>query len=100
VPPPPRAWTFLTSHGLVLIHLARNRDATVRELADSTGLTERQTHRVLADLEETGYIERRRVGRRNRYVVNEAHPLRHPSLAKHQVGRLLAALTALAPLAA
>lgn len=87
-----RRWTFLTSHGLVLVEVARGPDATVRELASRVGLTERQAHRVLADLEEGGFIVRQRVGRRNHYRVNEELPMRHPTNAHHDVGRLLAVL--------
>jgi DNA-binding MarR family transcriptional regulator len=87
-----RQWTFLTSHGLLLLEVAREPDATVRELAERVTLTERQAHRVLADLEGAGYIVRERVGRRNRYRVNERIPMRHPRNADRDIGELLAAL--------
>jgi len=64
----------------------------VSELAEDAGLTERQTHRVLADLVESGYVARSRVGRRNAYRIDEGQPLRHPAVAGHVVGDLLAAL--------
>jgi len=86
------AWTFLTSHGFVLLEVARAPNATVREIAEQVGLTERQAHRVLADLVEGGFVQRQRVGRRNHYRVDETVPLRHPLLAHHRVGELLAAL--------
>jgi DNA-binding MarR family transcriptional regulator len=87
-----RKWFFVTSHAVVLIQVARRPNATVREIAEEAGLTERQTHRVLADLADEGYITRSRVGRRNKYVVDERRPLRHPTIAGHVVGDLLAAL--------
>ena len=86
-------WTFLTSHGSVLLEVARAPDATVREIAAKAGLTERQAHRVLADLVEGGYIQRQRQGRRNHYRVNESLPLRRPSFADRRVGELLDALS-------
>jgi DNA-binding transcriptional ArsR family regulator len=85
-------WTFLTSHASVLLEVAREPDATVREIAERAGLTERQAHRVLADLVEGGYLHRERVGRRNHYRVDHARPLRHPSVADRRVGELLEAL--------
>lgn len=85
-------WTFITSHGTVLVQVAREPHATVREIAERAGLTERQAHRVLADLEAEGYIERERVGRRNRYSVHAERPMKHPSVSGREVGRLLAAL--------
>lgn len=90
---PTRNWAFVTSHGAMLIEVARTPDATVRELAERAALTERQAHRVLSDLVEGGYVERERVGRRNRYRVNEGAPMRHPSVASHRIGELLRVLT-------
>jgi DNA-binding MarR family transcriptional regulator len=86
-------WTFLTSHASVLIEVAREPDATVREIADRAGLTERQAHRVLADLVDGGYLHRERVGRRNHYRVDDERPMRHPSVAHRRVGELLEALS-------
>jgi predicted ArsR family transcriptional regulator len=86
-------WTFLTSHGSVLLEVAREPDATVRELAERAGLTERQAHRVLADLVAGGYLQRQRVGRRNHYRVDDARPMRHPSVSHRRIGELLEALS-------
>lgn len=86
-------WTFLTSHASVLIEVAREPDATVRQIADRAGLTERQAHRVLADLVAGGYLQRERVGRRNHYRVDDARPMRHPSVSDRRVGELLQALS-------
>jgi len=86
-------WYFVTSHAVLLVEVARTPDATVRELAQRSGLTERQTHRVLNDLVDEGYVSRERVGRRNRYRVDGSVAMRHPSVARHRVGELLAVLT-------
>jgi DNA-binding MarR family transcriptional regulator len=88
-----RNWAFVTSHGVILIEVARAPDATVRELAERAQLTERQTHRVLGNLVEEGYVVRERVGRRNRYRINEDARMRHPAIASHRIGELLAVLT-------
>jgi DNA-binding IclR family transcriptional regulator len=86
------AWSFISSHGHVLIEVARNPDATVREIADGATLTERQAHRVLADLVGAGYVARERVGRRNRYRIDHGQPMRAAKLNSHCVGELLEAL--------
>ena len=88
-----RTWAFVTSHGAMLIEVARTPDATVRDLAERARLTERQAHRVLSDLVDGGYVERERVGRRNRYRVNTSAPMRHPSVASHRIGEILEVLT-------
>jgi DNA-binding IclR family transcriptional regulator len=82
----------MTSHGVMLVEVARTPDATVRELAERAALTERQAHRVLSDLAGEGYIVRDRVGRRNRYHVNANGVMRHPSVSQHHVGELLEVL--------
>ena len=82
----------MTSHGIVLIEVFRSPEATVREISERAGLTERQAHRILGDLVAEGYLARERVGRRNRYRVNETRPMRHPAIAAHRIGELLAAL--------
>mgnify|MGYP002378246981 FL=1 len=72
------AWTFLTNHAHVLLCLARDPTARVRDIATSVGITERAVQRILSELEEGGYLTRQRDGRRNRYDVNGRQSLRHP----------------------
>lgn len=82
-------WAFVTSHGAMLIEVARNPDATVKQLAARVILTERQAHRVLADLVDAGYVTRERIGRRNRYRIHADRKMRYPALLQHKVGDLL-----------
>lgn len=84
-----RNWYFLTSHAIVLLKVAETPGVTVREIAESAEITERQTHRVLADLVEEGYVSRERRGRKNVYEVERSRPLRHPAVAARSVGELL-----------
>jgi predicted transcriptional regulator of viral defense system len=72
-----RGWTFITNHGLVLSYIFHNPSHTAREIANHVGVTERTTHKIISDLEEAGYIERRKSGRKNLYRVDPALPLRH-----------------------
>jgi DNA-binding IclR family transcriptional regulator len=76
----------------MLIEVARTPDATVRDLAGRARLTERQAHRVLGDLVDSGYVERERIGRRNRYRINADRQMRHPSLSSHRIGEILEVL--------
>lgn len=82
-------WTFLTNHSHVLLCLVRTPEATMREVADLVGITERAVQRIVADLEEAGYLKRRRVGRRNTYRVARRRPLRHPIECHRQVSALI-----------
>jgi hypothetical protein len=87
-----RHWTLISSHGAVLIEVARDPDLPVHELADRVGLTDRHAYRILVDLCDEGYLVRERVGARNHYRVDPNRPLRHPAVADHRVGELLLAL--------
>jgi len=82
-------WTFLTNHSHVLLCIAANPDVLVREVADLVGITERATQRIVAELEEAGYLSHERVGRRNHYKVNPNLPLRHPLEDHLEIGALL-----------
>jgi len=77
------AWTFLSNHAHVLLCLARDPEARMREVAACIGITERAVQRIVADLEGAGYVGRIRDGRRNRYAVRTDLPLRHP-IERHQ----------------
>lgn len=82
-------WTFLTNHGHVLLALARDPDARLREVAASVGITERAVQAIVADLEAGGYLTRDRVGRRNRYTLDPDQAFRHPAEQEHRIGELL-----------
>ena len=86
-------WTFITNHGLVLSYIFHNPSHTAREIANHVGITERTTHKIISDLEEGGYIERRKSGRKNLYTVDSDVPLRHHTKKDILVSNLLAALT-------
>lgn len=72
------SWTFLTNHSHVLLCLAEDPEARMRDVAERVGITERAVQRIVSELEAAGYLIRSREGRRNRYEVKGDLPLRHP----------------------
>jgi DNA-binding MarR family transcriptional regulator len=88
-----RAWTFLTNHAHVLLAVAATPDVRLKDIAQRVTITERTATQILGDLETAGYIERRKQGRRNHYVVLTQHPLRHPLEEHHQIADLINALS-------
>lgn len=82
-------WTFLSNHGHVLVYLAKNPEALIREIAVGVGITERATQGIIADLEEEGYLTIKRVGRRNFYQINRKSKFRHPAEAHRSIDALL-----------
>lgn len=96
-PGPTRAgkeWTFLTNHAHVLLSIARDPGARLRDVAAAVGITERATQSIVADLEAGGYLHHERIGRRNRYTINPVGRFRHPAEADHHIGDLLALFNA------
>ena len=71
-------WQIFTSHGLVLISILNRPGRTVREIGLELNLTDRAVALAIADLVKDGYLERKKVGRRTFYQVNEDHALKYP----------------------
>jgi hypothetical protein len=86
------SWRFLTNHGLVLTYLGRHPDTTGLEIAQAVEITERAARKIVSDLLGEGYIEREKLGRRNRYRLNTHLPLPHPAARMVTVGELLGLL--------
>ncbi len=82
-------WSFFTNHFLVLACVAASPDLRVRDIASVVGITERATQAILSDLAGTGYLERIRVGRRNRYKVRRSARFRHSIVRGTTVGDVL-----------
>ena len=87
--PPQKNWTFVTNHTQVLLCLAHNPEVRLRDVAEAVGITERAAQRILADLVAAGYVDRVRIGRRNRYEINRAKEMRHDAQFGHEIGGLL-----------
>jgi DNA-binding MarR family transcriptional regulator len=85
----PVGWTFVTNHTQVLLCIARDPGVRLRDVAVDVGITERAVQRIVADLIEAGFLERRRVGRRNHYLVNRDGQMRHPAQLGRDIGGLL-----------
>jgi len=87
-----KEWTFVTNHGLVLSYVADHKRITSRQIATALGITERRVQRIIADLEQSGYLVKTRSGRHNTYVVNTELPLRHPTQRDRAVKELIVML--------
>jgi MarR family protein len=88
------SWTLLTGHGHVLVEIARNPTARIRDISAAADITERTAQAIVSDLEAAGYITRTRTGRRTRYFVNRDHLFRHTAQEGLRVGPFLDLLTA------
>jgi len=87
--PPSKPWTFLTNHARVLLLVASDPNTRLRSVAASIGITERAAQRIVADLEEAGYVSHEKIGRRNRYQVEANAHLRHPLEHSIEIDKLI-----------
>jgi predicted ArsR family transcriptional regulator len=71
-------WGFLTNHARVLLYIAQDPGARLRDIAASLGITERSAHGILTDLTAAGYVIKQKDGRRNRYQVQADLPVPEP----------------------
>ena len=90
-------WTLFSNYGHVLVCLARNREARLRDVAADVGITERAVQKIVRDLQDEGYLTVTKQGRCNRYRINRRKSLRHDLESHCTVGKLLALVTRDAP---
>jgi hypothetical protein len=86
------SWSFLTNHARVLVCIAHDPGARLRDIADSMGITERSAHAIVTDLTQAGYVVKERDGRRNRYQIEAHLPLPEPGTRAPAIGEVLALL--------
>lgn len=92
VPETHAGWTFLTSHARVLAAIAEDHRTRIRDIAVRCRLTERAVQKIIADLEQDGYLTHTREGRTNAYRIQPGTILRHPAEAGMTVEALLSTL--------
>ena len=86
------SWSFLTNHARVLLCIAHDPGARLRDIAASVGITERSAYGIVTDLTEAGYIVKHKDGRRNRYQIQAHLPLPEPASQEPAIGDVLALL--------
>jgi predicted transcriptional regulator len=85
-------WTFLSSHGRVLLCISENPEARLRDIARLLDLTERSVYGIVNNLEEVGYLVKVRDeedGRRNHYEIEDHLPLPEISDRTQAIGDVL-----------
>ena len=84
--------SVLTSHARLLLCIARDPGARLRDIAAGPGSTERSAYGIVTDLAQAGYIVKHKDGRRNRYQIQAHLPLPEPTSQEHTLGEVLALL--------
>lgn len=80
---------FLTNHGLALLCIAHDPEIRMRDIAAGVQITERAAQRIVADLVDAGYLDRVRIGRRNRYTIQAGLPIALPTQRDVDLNSLL-----------
>lgn len=70
-------WTLFSNHGHVLVCLARDSEARLRDVAADVGITERAVQKIVRDLQQGGMVSVTKNGRRNNYRIHKKKNLRH-----------------------
>ena len=86
------SWSFLTNHARVLLCIAHDPGARLRDIAASVGITERSAFGIVTDLTAAGYVVKQKDGRRNRYQIQAHLPLPEPASQEPAIGEVLALL--------
>jgi hypothetical protein len=87
------SWSFLTNHARVLLCIAHDPGARLRDIAASVGITDRSAYGIVTDLTAAGYVVKHKDGRRNRYQIQSHLPLPEPGSQELAIGEVLALLT-------
>jgi hypothetical protein len=86
------SWSFLTNHARVLLCIAHDPGARLRDIAASLGITDRSVYGIVTDLTAAGYVIKHRDGRRNVYQIQAHLPLPEPASKEPAIGEVLALL--------
>ncbi len=84
-------WSFLTNHALVLLCIAHDPGARLRDIASTVGITERSAYSIVTDLVSAGYVVKAKDtdGRRNRYQIQAHLPLPGAIGRERTIGEVL-----------
>jgi len=85
-------WTFFSNYAHVLVCLAEDPQARLRDVAGRIDITERTAVRLITQLDEAGILKRVKEGRRNSYIIDTTKNLRHPIESHCTVGAWLATI--------
>jgi hypothetical protein len=86
------SWSFLTNHARVLLCIAHDPGARLRDIAASLDITDRSVYGIVTDLTAAGYVVKHRDGRRSRYQIQAHLPLPEPASKEPAIGEVLALL--------
>jgi DNA-binding IclR family transcriptional regulator len=85
-------WCLLSVHAEVLLCVAQNPRARLRDVAMTVGITERHAVDIVSDLVAANYVVKTKEGRNNRYEIQSHQAMREGFEQERLIGELLAVL--------
>ncbi len=82
-------WSFLTNQARVLICIAHDPGARLRDIAAVLDITERTAFVIVSELASAGYVIKEKDGRRNRYRIQTELPLPGAIGRERTIGEVL-----------
>ena len=82
-------WSVLTNHARVLVCIAEDPGARLRDLAARLRISERTASTIVTELTKAGYLVKLKDGRRNYYRVQNHLPLPEIVGRKQSIGEVL-----------
>ncbi len=76
------SWSFLTNHARVLLCIAHDPGARLRDIAASLGITDGSVYGIVTDLTAAGYVVKHRDGHRSLYQIQAHLPLKEPAIGE------------------
>ena len=86
-------WGFLSNHAHVLVCLYSDPDMRLSEVSARVGLTLRIVQRIIKELADEKVITIEKIGRRNRYHIDDTYPFRHELESHCNIGQLMRLVT-------
>jgi hypothetical protein len=82
-------WGVLTNHARILVCIAEDPSARLRDLAARLRITERRASTLVTELTKAGYLVKAKDGRRNYYRVQNDLPLPEIVGRRQSIGEVL-----------
>ncbi len=90
---PQESWSLLSGEGTVLVYIAMNPGASVKQIAQSFDITERTAWSIVTRLRRAGMLHWRREGHCRFYSVDLDGPFLHPTISGYTLRPFFRRLT-------
>jgi len=87
-----KKWSFVSNHGKIFAYIYKHPANTTPVISQDTGLSIRAVQKIIDDLENDGYLDRRKIGRCNHYIIHPERQVRPRMELDHTIGEIMLTL--------